>query len=62
MKRFLIGSTLGIVGFGVAMALGIAPPWALLVGIGIAAVVWLRLYRLDKLLDAALDNTPNTFD
>lgn len=62
MKRFLTGIALGVVGCGVALALGIAPPWALLIGVGIAAVVWLRLYRLDKLLDTVLDSTPNPFD
>lgn len=58
MNHFIIGSMLGIAGFGVALAFGIAPQWAALIGIGIAMIVWLRLYRLDILLNTVF----NTLD
>lgn len=54
MNHFLVGVALGGIGTIVAMALGIAPPLALLIGSGIAAVVWLRLYRLDIAWQAIL--------
>jgi hypothetical protein len=55
MKHFLVGTGLGIIAATIAYLFGLDPLWAMLIGIGVAAVVWLRLYRLDKLLDAGFD-------
>lgn len=45
MKRFLVGAGLGAVAALVSHALGLDLFWAIVIGLGVAAIIWFRIYR-----------------
>ena len=59
MKRFIIGAGLGAIAALVSHALGLGLFWALVVGLGVALIIWFRIYRR---LEDAFDGLGSILD